>query len=445
MGKYFGTDGFRGVAGRDLTATHAYKIGRLLGSHIKNKRPRVVIGKDTRLSCDMLEAGMISGLCSVGADCYTLQVSTTPCVAFATRKGGFDFGIMISASHNPFYDNGIKIINSQGEKIGDDLIYKIEEFLDGHDNLESKEGKDLGRIYDYSEGIASYKDYLIGACGVSLSGVRVGIDASNGATYKIASDAFSSLGAMVYMINDTPNGININDGCGSTNTKMLCALVKEKELDFGFAFDGDGDRCIAVDKNGQEVDGDKIMYILARWLKENGELNGNTVVTTVMSNMGLYDALERAGIGYTQTRVGDFYVSQEIKENGFSLGGEQSGHIIISKYAPSGDGILTAIKLTEAVLCSGKGLAECGREVIPYFQESKNVHTNNKDALLSSKRILDAISKAEQEFSNKDGRILVRPSGTEPLLRIMVESRDQKKGERILDMLYKAALSEAQI
>lgn len=438
MGKYFGTDGFRGKYGKELTDLHAYKIGRFLGAYLGYKG-RIIIGKDTRESGTALEKSLTCGLSSSGIDSYLLGICTTPNVSHATKNGDFDFGIMLSASHNPFYDNGIKIINGQGEKINESLINKIEEFLDSDkDEAEFKNDK----IYSYKKGIDDYKKYLINECERDFSGLRVGIDASNGSTFQIAGEVFEALGAEIYLINNTPNGKNINQNCGSTHIDSLCEFVKEKKLDFGFAFDGDGDRCISVDKEGREVDGDKLMYILACDLKKKGKLNGNMVVTTVMSNMGLYEALSKIGVGYTQTRVGDYYVSEEIKKGGYSLGGEQSGHIILSEYAPSGDGILTALKVTEAILDSGKGLDELSGEIVPYFQETRSASTNDKEKTMSSAKVRDAIEKAQIELEG-DGRILVRPSGTEPTIRIMVESKSREKGQKILSYIYNIVESEA--
>ncbi len=447
MGKYFGTDGMRGKAGRELTAIHAYKIGRFLGSYLRvgGKRIRAVIGKDTRRSSYMLEYAMASGLCSVGADSYMLHVTTTPCVSYTVVNDDFDIGIMISASHNPFYDNGIKIINSSGEKIDEELISKIEEFLDSEDTIENEVGVGLGKIVDYSEGRNRYIAYLIGSSHLSFKNLKIGLDPANGAGFMIAKSVFGALGAKVYMINDKPNGININVECGSTNTKALSEFVKQNSLDMGFAYDGDSDRCIAVDENGEEVDGDKIMYILACNLKNKGELVGGTIVTTVMSNMGLYDALGEIGIGYKQTRVGDYYVYEEIKRGGYSLGGEQSGHIILSKYATTGDGILTSIKLTEAILEAKSTLATESRYVVPYSQITRNVRVNDKGAVLSLPSVKQSIAKANEEFIKGDGRILVRPSGTEPLIRIMVEAKSEEKCEKISTELFKVISSEAEI
>ena len=445
MGKYFGTDGFRGKAGEELLATHAYKIGRFLGSYLKNgKKVRAVIGKDTRLSSYMLEYSLASGLCSVGADAYMLHVTTTPCVSFAVVNDNFDIGIMISASHNPFHDNGIKIINSNGEKINEELILKIEEFLDSSDTLENKTGKELGRIIDYSEGRNRYIAYLIGSSTLSFKGLKIALDPANGSAFMIAKSVFSALGAKVYMINNEPSGTNINLKCGSTNPRMLCELVKNGSFDMGFAYDGDGDRCIAVDENGCVVDGDKAMYVLACNLKSKRELASNTLVTTVMSNMGLYDALGEMGISHKETRVGDYYVYEEIKRGGYSLGGEQSGHIILSKYATTGDGILTSIKLTEAVLEAKSTLSAEVKDVVPYAQINKGVNVKSKEAILSLPSVKEAIELANDEFRCGDGRILVRPSGTEPLIRIMVESKDKEKCERIASKLYNTILHEAE-
>lgn len=447
MGKYFGTDGFRGKAGEELLASHAYKIGRFLGAYLSDgkEKVRAVIGKDTRRSSYMLEYAMACGLCSVGADAYMLHVTTTPCVSYTVVNDSFDVGIVISASHNPFYDNGIKIINSNGEKIDEALTLKIEEFLDSEDTLENKTGEDIGKIIDYSEGRNRYIAYLIGSSHRSFKGLRIGLDPANGASFMIAKSVFSALGARVYMINDTPNGTNINLGCGSTCTNGLSELVRAGALDMGFAYDGDGDRCIAIDENGNEVDGDKIMYILACDLKSKGELLGNTVVTTVMSNMGLYDALSEMGVASKQTRVGDYYVYEEIKRGGYSLGGEQSGHIILSKYATTGDGILTSIKLTEAILEAKSTLGRECEALVPYSQLTTNIHAKNKTEILTLPSVKSKIAWANEQFDKGDGRILVRASGTEPLVRVMVEARDETKCKMVSDALCNIIKEESTI
>jgi len=425
MGKYFGTDGFRGEAGINLTSEHAYKIGRFLGGYFRKeyaKRIKVVIGKDTRRSSYMLEYAIASGLASSGADAYMLHVTTTPSVSFVTAGDGFDFGIMISASHNPYVDNGIKIVNSRGEKIDDSMILKIEEYIDGNDTyIDFATGADVGAIVDYYSGRNRYIGFLISLSRYSFKNFKVGLDAANGGAWMIAKSVFDALGAQTYMINAEPNGININVNAGSTHIEVLSAFVKEKHLDLGFAFDGDADRCIAVDNNGNVVNGDHIIYILGNFLKNAGELSNNTVVTTVMSNLGLYRALDEIGINYEQTDVGDRYVYENMQKNGHSLGGEQSGHIIMSKLATTGDGILTAIKLMEAVIESKKTLAQLAEPVKMLPQVTVNIKVADKSAVRDNKKVQNAV-KSVAERLGKDGRILLRESGTEPVVRIMVEA-----------------------
>ncbi len=444
MGKYFGTDGFRGVAGEELLSTHAYKIGRFLGWYFKKsgKRPRAVVGKDTRLSSYMLEYSLASGLSASGADVYMLHVTTTPSVSYTVHHDGFDIGIMISASHNPFYDNGIKIINSNGEKIDDELIEKIEEYIDKEETdtnmLPFASGKDVGKITDYSEGRNRYIAYLISSSKRSFKGLKIGIDPSNGGAFMISRAVFDALGAKTYLINNEPNGTNINKGCGSTHISALSDFVKLNSLDMGFAYDGDADRCIAVDSNGEVVDGDKILYILAKNLKNQRELNGSTIVTTIMSNSGLYSALQEIGINYKETKVGDRFVYEEMQRGGYSLGGEQSGHIIISKYAQTGDGILTSIKLVECLLEEKTTLSKLASEVVLYPQVLKNAHVVDKNAVLSSPIVKEAHEKAHNELSKKGGRVLLRPSGTEPLIRILTECESESDCERIAKELMEA-------
>ena len=445
MGKYFGTDGMRGIAGKDLTPTHAYKIGRFLGSYARLEGGgKVVVGKDTRLSCPMLEYALISGLSSVGADTYALGVFSTPGVCFSVTDGGFDFGVMISASHNPFFDNGIKVINKHGEKISEELTEEIESFLDSEDNLENAQGIIVGKVIDYSQAREKYIKSLINVSGVQFKKLKVGIDCAYGATSYFAKEVYEALGAQVYAINDKPNGININSGCGATNLNMLCELVKKKKLDIGFAYDGDGDRCIAVDENGEVVDGDKIMFVLARELNERGKLSGKTVVTTVMSNMGLEKALSIEGIATTSTKVGDYYVYCEMKRGGYSLGGEQSGHVILSDYATTGDGVLTSIKLTESIINKKTSLSFACKELKAYHQLTKNVRAYKKDEILSSPYVKNQISKITSILDGGLGRALVRASGTEPLIRIMVEAKDKIACQSVLDELYRLILSEAE-
>jgi len=428
LGKYFGTDGFRGEAGVDLTASHAYKIGRILGHVFKigKTRPRAVIGKDTRRSSYMLEYAIAAGLAASGADAYMLHVTTTPCVSYATATGDFDLGIMISASHNPYTDNGIKVIGEGGEKINDEKIAELEAFMDKEEELPFAKGEDVGRIIDYYEGRNRYIGYLISLSRNSFKNLRIGLDCSNGGAWMIGKSVFEALGAKVVVIGTEPDGTNINRGVGSTHIEALCELVKRERLDMGFAFDGDADRCIAVDEDGKEVNGDHILYILGSSLRKRGELSCNTVVTTVMSNLGLYRALETAGINYEQTAVGDRFVYERMQEGGYCLGGEQSGHVIISKYATTGDGILTAIKLTEEVVESKKSLKELASPVKMLPQLTKNVRVASKKAVTSSKEVEEAVEKVKKQLGN-DGRILLRESGTEPVIRVMVEAETLDK------------------
>ena len=437
MGKYFGTDGFRGRAGVDLLSTHAYKIGRFLGYYLKGEaKARAIIGKDTRLSSSLFEDAISSGLSSSGADVYKLGICTTPAVSYLSKSEGFDIGIMISASHNPYYDNGIKIIDSSGKKIDDEFISKIENYIDNEDfekEFPFASGEKIGKIVDFSSELNKYVDFLYAASSVSLSGLKIGLDPSNGGGFDVCQAVFNRLGADVHIINNAPSGININEGCGSTHMEALCNFVKSRALDVGFAYDGDGDRCIAVDENGEEIDGDKIMYALAIDLKEENELKKDTVVTTVMSNGGLYKALSSHGISHVETKVGDRYVSEEMVRGGYSLGGEQSGHIIISKYLETGDGILTSIKLAELIKKKKRKLSSLTKEVKPFPQILKNVHVVDKNAILGSISVQKAKKEAEQLLKN--GRVLLRPSGTEPLIRIMVEGEDKNECESVANML----------
>lgn len=430
MGKYFGTDGFRGEANVKLTAEHAFKIGRFLGYYfgrIKGESAKIVIGKDTRLSGYMLEYALAGGITSSGADAYLLHVTTTPCVAYASRVDGFDCGIMISASHNPYYDNGIKLISGKGEKMPDEIISLVEDYLDGNKEeppLALREG--VGKTVDYASGRSRYAAYLISQGLYSLRGKRVGLDCANGSAWSIAGAVFEALGAEIYIINNQPDGTNINLASGSTHPEALQRLVKEKRLDIGFAYDGDADRCICVDEKGNIVDGDGIMYICARYLKQKGELIPNSIVATVMSNYGLFKALDRLGIEYALTEVGDKFVYECMSRNGCLLGGEQSGHIIFSKYASTGDGILTSLKVMEVLMSEKKHLSELTRDYKPYPQVLLNVRADDKSAVMNSEKVKSAIKNAERELEN-NGRILVRPSGTEPLIRIMVEASDENK------------------
>lgn len=443
MGKYFGTDGFRGEAGVTLTSEHAYKIGRFLGWYYSDggrNRVRVVIGKDTRRSSYMFEYAIVAGLTASGADAYMLHVTTTPSVSYAVAGDDFNCGIMISASHNPFTDNGIKLVNHRGEKMDDATIGKIELYLDGRldalgvttSDLPFAKGADLGEIVDYAAGRNRYIGYLISLSRHSFKPYRIGLDCANGSAWMIAKSVFEALGAKVSVINASPDGLNINRGAGSTHIGALCRHVQENNLDVGFAFDGDADRCIAVDEHGNVVNGDHILYILANVLKQNGELTNNTVVTTIMSNMGLYRALTAAGIDYVQTTVGDRYVWENMAETGNCLGGEQSGHIIMSKYATTGDGILTAIKIMEAVISSKLPLSKLAEPVKMFPQVLKNVRVADKAAVRNNAAVQAALAEAEKAL-NGNGRVLLRESGTEPVVRVMAEADTEALCERVVD------------
>jgi phosphoglucosamine mutase len=427
MGKYFGTDGFRGEANGSLTAEHAYQVGRFLGwFYGQEHKCRVVIGKDTRLSGDMFETALVAGLTASGADAYLLHVTTTPSVAYVVRREKFDCGIMISASHNPYYDNGIKVINGQGEKLTDDVIEKIEAYLDGETGEIPYARKEaIGVSFPYAEGRDHYAEYLTQLVSESFQGIRVGLDCANGSAYLLAKQVFDALGAETHVINHTPDGVNINNQAGSTHIEVLQQYVKENHLDVGFAYDGDADRCIAVDENGEVVDGDKILYICGCHMKEQGNLKTNTVVTTIMSNMGLYKAFDRVGISYEKTAVGDRYVYENMSRYGHCLGGEQSGHIIFSQFATTGDGILTSLKLMEAMIEKKASLAELGKDLKIYPQLLKNVRVVSKPEALNDPKVQEAVAQAAKELG-EEGRILLRQSGTEPVLRVMVEATTQE-------------------
>ncbi|NLO13083.1 MAG: phosphoglucosamine mutase [Clostridiales bacterium] len=427
MGKYFGTDGFRGEANVGLTVDHAVRIGRFLGyAFNKDHKARIVIGKDTRLSSYMLEDALAAGITASGGDAYLLHVTTTPSVSFITRSEQFDCGVMISASHNPFYDNGIKIMNGNGEKMDDVFLEELERFLDGESgDIPYSTREHIGKTIDYYGGRNQYIGYLMSMARNSYQGYKVGLDCANGSTWMIAKSVFDALGAKTFVINNQPNGLNINLDCGSTHIQHLQKLVVEKELDVGFAFDGDADRCLAVDEKGKLVDGDLILYIYARFMKERGNLTDNTVVTTIMSNLGLYKALEELDIAYKQTAVGDRYVFECMKENGHMLGGEQSGHIIFGKYANTGDGVLTAIKLMQAMITQKSPLSKLAEPMTIYPQVLKNVLVRDKDSALEDPQVLEAAKKAEEGLHGS-GRVLLRKSGTEPLLRVMAEAPTQE-------------------
>ena len=435
--KYFGTDGFRGEANLNLTSMQAYKVGRFLGwyyssplsgCNISGYRPRIVIGKDTRRSSYMLEYSVVAGITASGADAYMLHVTTTPSVSYVTRQDEFDCGIMITASHNPFYDNGIKIINKYGEKLDDKTTAFIEAYIDGNlselgvygDDLPLAHRERIGCIVDYVSGRNRYIGYLISIASHSYRDLRIGLDCANGASWMIAKAVFGALGAQTVVIGNQPDGLNVNNDCGSTHIERLAALVKEQHLDVGFAFDGDADRCLAIDENGKVVDGDGIMYILAERLKEKGSLNDNTVVATVMSNSGFVNSLEKAGIRCVQTKVGDRFVYECMQANNYTLGGEQSGHIILKKYATTGDGLLTAIMVTEQMCDRKSTLSELAAPVKLYPQYLVNVRVKEKAAVMNDSDVLKALADVEKMINGK-GRALLRESGTEPVIRVMIE------------------------
>ena len=450
MGKYFGTDGFRGEANVTLTVEDAYKVGRFLGWYYGQKtkadRCRVVIGKDTRRSSYMFEYSLVSGLTASGADVYLLHVPTTPSVSYVVRTEEFDCGIMISASHNPYYDNGIKVINGRGEKLEEETIEKIESYLDGEmGEIPFAKRDAIGRTVDYAAGRNRYIGYLISLATRSFKNMRVGLDCANGSASAIAKNVFDALGAETHVINNTPDGLNINTNCGSTHIGGLQKYVVENHLDVGFAYDGDADRCLAVDSEGKLVDGDKILYVCGKYMKEQGTLVNNTVVTTVMSNFGLYKAFEREGISYEKTAVGDKYVYENMSQNGHCLGGEQSGHIIFSKHATTGDGILTSLKLMEVILEKKETLAKLADEVQIYPQVLKNVRVKDKEAAQADRDVQAEVQKVSDALGDT-GRILVRPSGTEPLIRVMVEApTDEICGKyvaQVVEMIEKKGLAE---
>lgn len=436
MGKYFGTDGFRGKANEVLTVEHAFKVGRFLGWYYgkDDHKARIVIGKDTRRSSYMFEYALVAGLTASGADAYLLHVTTTPSVSYVVRTEDFDCGIMISASHNPYYDNGIKVLNRFGQKMEAEVENKIEAYIDGvfEEEVPLMTEDKIGCAIDYSAGRNRYIGYLISIATRSFKNFRIGLDCSNGSAFAIAKSVFNALGAKTYVINNEPDGMNINTDCGSTHIEKLQAFVKEKGLDIGFAYDGDADRCIAVDGNGNVVDGDLILYVCGRFMKEQGKLEGNTVVTTVMSNIGLYKAFDKIGIRYEKTAVGDKYVHENMNQNGYSLGGEQSGHIIFSQYAETGDGILTSLMVMEAVIETKTPLAELASKVQIFPQLLVNVRVKDKKTALENEAVKASIAQVEEELG-EDGRILVRPSGTEPVVRVMVEAKTDELCKQYVD------------
>ena len=439
MGKYFGTDGFRGEANKDLTVEHAYKIGRFIGWYYgRDHKASVVIGKDTRRSGYMFEHALVAGITASGADAYMLHVTTTPSVSYVTRIDDFDCGIMISASHNPFYDNGIKLINGNGEKMEDEVQDMAEKYLDGElGELPLAERDNIGRAIDYSAGRNRYIGYLISLATHSYKHMRVGLDSANGSTWQMAKSVFDALGADTYVVGNTPDGLNINKDCGSTHIENLQRLVKENHLDVGFAFDGDADRCLAVDENGNVVNGDHILYIYAGYMQERGKLGGTKVVTTVMSNFGLYKALDARGIGYEKTAVGDRYVYENMRANGHRIGGEQSGHIIFSKYATTGDGLLTAIKIMQVILDRKTTLSRLAEPCKMYPQVLKNVVVKDKDDTMNDPHVQAEVKAAENRLGSS-GRVLLRKSGTEPVLRVMAEATTPEACEHEVDAIIKA-------
>ena len=432
MGKYFGTDGFRGEANVGLTVMHAFEIGRYLGWYYgKEHKARIVIGKDTRRSSYMFESALCAGLTASGADAYLLHVTTTPSVAFIARADDFDCGIMISASHNPYYDNGIKLINGRGEKMDDEMLDGIEAYIDRAnagemDNLPYATKEKIGRTIDYAAGRNRYIGFLISLATRSYKGKKVGLDCANGSTWMMAKSVFDALGADTYVIHNNPDGLNINVDCGSTHIEQIQQFVIEKGLDVGFAFDGDADRCLAVDDKGNIITGDHILYVCGKYMKDSGILGDKKIVTTVMSNMGLYKALDELGIGYEKTAVGDKYVAENMRANGHILGGEQSGHIIFGRLANSGDGILTAIKIMEAMCESKQPLSVLAAPVVMYPQLLKNVVVDDKDETLNCAEVKTAVAKVETDLGD-EGRVLLRKSGTEPVLRVMVEANTEEK------------------
>ena len=439
MGKYFGTDGFRGESNIDLTVDHAFRIGRYLGWYYgKDHKAKIVIGKDTRRSSYMFENALCAGLTASGADAYLLHVTSTPSVSFIARADDFDCGIMISASHNPFYDNGIKLINGNGEKMEDEVQDLCEKYLDGEmEELPLAEREKIGKAIDYAAGRNRYIGYLISLATHSYKHMRVGLDSANGSTWQIAKSVFDALGADTYVVGNTPDGLNINKDCGSTHIENLQKLVKENHLDVGFAFDGDADRCLAVDEKGNVVNGDHILYIYAGYMQERGKLGSSKVVTTVMSNFGLYKALDARGIGYEKTAVGDRYVYENMRANGHRIGGEQSGHIIFSKYATTGDGLLTAIKVMQVILDRKTTLSRLAEPCQMYPQVLKNVVVKDKDETMNDPRVQAEVKAAEERLGNS-GRVLLRKSGTEPVLRVMAEATTPEACEREVDAIIHA-------
>ncbi len=422
--KYFGTDGFRGKANEGLRVDHAFKIGRFIGWYYglrEGKKARILLGKDTRRSSYMFESALVSGLVASGADTYILHVIPTPGLSYEVLDGGFDCGIMITASHNPFDDNGIKLVNSEGYKMDEDVLLQVEAYIDGASDVPLATGDKIGCTVDYMQGRNRYIARLIASCGFSMQGWRVGLDCANGAASSVARPVFDAMGAETHVINNAPSGFNINVDCGSTHIERLQDLVLRNHLDVGFAYDGDADRCLAVDERGHVIDGDLILYIFGTYLAKHGRLAKNTIVPTVMSNFGLFKAFDDAGISYVKTDVGDKNVWAAMMKGGFSLGGEQSGHVIFSDLEKTGDGIMTSLRVMEVLNAEREKLSELARPVVRYPQQLINVHVADKKAVMEAKDVTAAIHKA-QEFLEGNGRVLVRASGTEPLIRVLAEA-----------------------
>lgn len=438
--KYFGTDGFRGEANKNLNVYHAFKIGRFVGDYFregKNGSGRILIGKDTRRSSYMFENALCAGITSSGSNAHIMHVTPTPSVSYITKTEDFDCGIMITASHNPYYDNGIKIINSEGEKMENSFLEELEAYIDSDiEDIDLAVGDNIGRTVDFIGGRNRFIAYLIQTVTRSFEGIKVGLDCANGASFTIAKPVYDALGADTFVINADPNGFNINNNAGSTHIENLQKYVVDNNLDIGFAFDGDADRCIAVDNKGNIVDGDSILYISAKHMKKEGALKSNTVVTTVMSNIGLYKAFDELGIDYVKTAVGDKYVHAEMEENGYELGGEQSGHIIYKKFANTGDGILTSLKIMEAMIEAKTDLNALTRDLKIYPQELVNVKVKSKEECLENKEVLGKISEIENKLGDS-GRVLVRASGTEPLVRVMVEAETDDLAKSCVDEIVK--------
>ena len=447
MGKYFGTDGFRGEANKNLTFDHAVKIGRFLGWYFganMNKKAKVVIGKDTRRSSYMFEYALCTGLMASGADAYIMHVTTTPSVAYITRIDSFDCGIMISASHNPYYDNGIKLLNSKGEKMEEETLLKVEDYIDGKLEIPVAERDSIGRTVDYVAGRNRYIGYLISMSKYSFKGIKVGLDVANGAAWQIAKGVYDALGAKTYVMNDSPDGFNINTDCGSTHIEHLQKFVVDNGLDIGFAYDGDADRCLAVDEKGNVITGDHIIYMYGVYMKERGKLYNNKVVATIMSNFGFFKACEKAGIDYDKTNVGDKYVYENMVKTGNRIGGEESGHIIFSKYATTGDGILTSLKIMEVMLAKEKPISELAAPLVLYPQVLKNVRVKSKPDAKNDPDVQKAVADVTEALGS-NGRILLRESGTEPVIRVMVEAGSDEECEKYVDQVIDVIRSKGHI